>query len=113
MDFFDLVEADDSADEEGILRRNQIVDRDLVFDPEALPFKNGSIHSVKPVLSTQEVVPPLDAGECDVYPSSVATKTDVPAISTHPDETITKKRRRGESETSGSDIQIEATAFRS
>jgi hypothetical protein len=73
VDFFDLVEADDSGDEEGILRRNQIVDRDLVFDPEALPFKNGSIHSVKPVLSTQEVVPPLDVGECDVYTSFTAT----------------------------------------
>ncbi|KAI2502543.1 hypothetical protein MHU86_11890 [Fragilaria crotonensis] len=111
VDFFDLVEADDSDDDEGILRRKQVVNRKLSFDPETHPFKNGMTHSDNPASGSTEAVLPMEKDDV-VFPSTIDTKTDFPVASKHPEETLPNKRLRGESKESSGDIQIEATSLR-
>jgi hypothetical protein len=93
VDFVDLVEADDSGDEEGICRRQQ-VNRKLVFDPEALPLTNGTVGSDTPALDSAEVVPPVENSEAGAHPSTEDTKTNVAVISENLEETVPKKTIR-------------------
>lgn len=109
VDFFDLVDADDSNDDEEMIRRKR-VNRKLEFHPEALPTNNETNQSDMTCSEISRDASPVknsEGGEC--LPTVEATADSIETL-THHDEGMPTKRQkngRGESEESSCEIQTE------